>query len=79
MGITKIGIGLALLGGIALYGSWAAVRAARTAEREGILTEDEAAHQRAAFGRVRFWSIRALLVAVWLVALGLLREAARRF
>lgn len=78
MGIIEIGMVLTMLGVVTVYGSWAMARAVSTAERQGKLSEDEATHQRAIFGRVRYWAIRALLVAVWVLALGFIIEVARQ-
>lgn len=78
MGLVKLGMVLTMLGVVVVYGSWAMTRAVDTAESQGKLSAEDASHQRSVFGRVRHWSIRGLLVAVWVVAAGLVAEVLRR-
>ena len=77
MGPIQLGMVFTMLSVVALYGSWAMTRAVNRAEKTDKLQAGDAEHQREVFLRVRYWAIRALLLSVWLVAVGFIIEVIR--
>jgi len=77
MRLIEVGLVLATLCVVVVVGSWVMARAATVAEAEHGLDSQNAERQRAVAVRVRYWGVRALLVSVWVVAVGFILEVIR--